>query len=246
MTYDELNTAITEVEAILNSRPLTYLSATDLEEPLTPSHMIYGRRLLSLPDYLCHTEESDQDYLPTCNSRNVLSKRVTYIQTVLNQFWNHWKRDYLVELRENQRYRGSRVSSPVTLGDIVLIHDETPRGMWRLGIIEELIQGKDNETRGAVVRIKAGQGASAFLRRPIQKLYPLEVRHEEFDTSEEVNVMDNRTIEEEIPNTEVSQHVEESNENTVESQVNRTTENSRPRRRAAFQARDNIFARLLS
>ena len=46
LTYEELQTSLTEVEAILNSRPLTYISASDLDEPLTPSHLILGRRLL--------------------------------------------------------------------------------------------------------------------------------------------------------------------------------------------------------
>ena len=36
--YDELLGIITEIEAVINSRPLTYVSAEDLDEPLTPSH----------------------------------------------------------------------------------------------------------------------------------------------------------------------------------------------------------------
>ena len=59
LTYKELQTSLTEVEAILNSQPLTYISASDLDEPLTP-HLILGRRLLSLPDHLC---EADSEIL---------------------------------------------------------------------------------------------------------------------------------------------------------------------------------------
>lgn len=43
LSYDELLTAITEVEMIINSRPLTYLSSDDVEEPLTPAHFLTGR-----------------------------------------------------------------------------------------------------------------------------------------------------------------------------------------------------------
>ena len=49
LTYDELLTSVTEVEMILNSRPLTHLSSDDVEEePLTPSHLLLGYRVLSL------------------------------------------------------------------------------------------------------------------------------------------------------------------------------------------------------
>ena len=50
LTYEELLTVLTDVECVLNSSPLTNLYPDDLEKPLTPSHLISGRRLLSLPD----------------------------------------------------------------------------------------------------------------------------------------------------------------------------------------------------
>lgn len=52
LSLDKLATTLTEVEAVLNSHPLTYLSTDDLEEPLTPSHLV-GRRLLDMPNHLC-------------------------------------------------------------------------------------------------------------------------------------------------------------------------------------------------
>jgi hypothetical protein len=72
-------------------------------------------------------------------------------------------------------------SDTVSVGDVVIIHDDSPRGFWRLGLVDRLIEGRDNEVRGAVVRVKSGQGASSFLKCPIQRLYPLEVRHSESD-----------------------------------------------------------------
>jgi len=61
LTFDELLTLVTEVEAILNSRPLTYLSSTDMEEVLTPSHFLIGRRVLSIPDG-AETDENDPEF----------------------------------------------------------------------------------------------------------------------------------------------------------------------------------------
>ena len=54
-------TAVIEVEAILNSRPLSNVSVDDLDEPLTPSHLLVGRRLLSLPDHLSYQENINDD-----------------------------------------------------------------------------------------------------------------------------------------------------------------------------------------
>ena len=45
LTYEELLTVVVEVEMILNCRPLSYVSGEDTEEPLTPSHLLCGRRL---------------------------------------------------------------------------------------------------------------------------------------------------------------------------------------------------------
>ena len=62
LSYDELHTAILEVEVILNSRPLSYTTSDDTEEPLTPAHLLIGRRLLSLPDDLSYYEDRDENF----------------------------------------------------------------------------------------------------------------------------------------------------------------------------------------
>ena len=49
LSFDELSTVLTEVESTVNSRPLTYLY-DDLEEALTPSHLMFGRRLSPLSE----------------------------------------------------------------------------------------------------------------------------------------------------------------------------------------------------
>ena len=53
LNYDELSTVLTEVEMVINSRPLTYISGDDLDEPLTPSHFLTGRTAMSVPHSLC-------------------------------------------------------------------------------------------------------------------------------------------------------------------------------------------------
>ena len=61
LSYDELLTLVIEVEGTLNVRPLTYIyEESDLEEPLTPAHLMYGRRLTQLPPYPS-VEEDEED-----------------------------------------------------------------------------------------------------------------------------------------------------------------------------------------
>ena len=52
LLMDELYTVLLEVESILNSRPLTYIYDETGYEPLTPNHLLHGRRLSQLASNL--------------------------------------------------------------------------------------------------------------------------------------------------------------------------------------------------
>ena len=116
-SYDELLTAVTEVEMVLNSRPLSYImSADDLEEPLTPSHLMVGRRLMNAPDHNC-LESGDFEVIPKSLTR--------HLSTTINQLWERWRREYLVELREAHKQHSRRCNAPrVSIGDVVIIHSD--------------------------------------------------------------------------------------------------------------------------
>ena len=59
LVYDELSTLLAKVEMVINSRPLMYVSSEDIQEPLTPSHFLTGRRIMSVPDSLCSPDPED-------------------------------------------------------------------------------------------------------------------------------------------------------------------------------------------
>ena len=174
LSLEEITTLIVEIENVLNCRPLTYVYTDELQEALTPSHLIYGRRLLSLPS-LDESLRFNQELLDM--NSELLQCRKDYLLQILKHYWKRWHGEYLKELREHHSITRSKDFIAVSEGDIVLIQEETlqPRSVWNLGRIESLIKGKDGQIRGAVVRTVSKGNKSQYLRRPVNKLYPLEV-----------------------------------------------------------------------
>ena len=144
--WDSCNSAIHQ-----NSRPLTYLSSDELEEPLTPAHLLTGRRLLTLPDAI-YSEDVHEDYEVT---PALLTRRLTYLNNLLNKFWRQWQSEYLLELREAHRYgRKTANTEAVNVGDVVLVHEDgKPHAFWKLARVMDLIVGRDGQTRGAILKV---------------------------------------------------------------------------------------------
>ena len=174
----ELNTILIEVEAALNSRPLTY-SYMGLNDspPLTPAHFLCGHRLMTLPDHTPKDPQEDPDFDPFASSEKELVKRAKYYEAIMRMFWKRWRNEYLTGLREQDRKRNTNHQTPVSRGDVVLIHDDLPRSNWRMGIVTNLHQGRDGQVRSVNVKIHPGKE----LTRPIEKLYPLEIKTNDHD-----------------------------------------------------------------
>ena len=60
----------------------------------------------------------------------------------------------------------------ISVRDVVLIEEgKVPRFCWRMGLVERLIYGKDDATRGAVTRVSK---THREISRSLNKLYPIE------------------------------------------------------------------------
>ena len=187
LTFLELEVILLEVESTLNSRPLTYNYEEVGEEPLTPSHLLHGRRLTHL--------FSGMELKSDVNNFDKLIKRYSYLNLKLAHFWNRWRTEYLVGLRERHKLQ-NRSQVKIGNGDVVLIEeDKVKRGFWNMGRVEQPIVGKDGVVRGAKIR-KLVKGKPEYIRRPVQKLYPLEL-HSNPEPDKKVGNGTNR-IEEEI------------------------------------------------
>jgi hypothetical protein len=87
LTFEEFDTLLCQVKAVLNSRPICPLSNDpDNLQVLTPGHFFIGTSLLALPDYNL-----------TDVSSNCLS-RWLYVQQMVQQLWKCWSQDYLHQL----------------------------------------------------------------------------------------------------------------------------------------------------
>lgn len=156
LTYEELNTILIQIEAILNSRPLYQLSS-DPSEPsaLTPAHFLSLAPLSLLP-------AADLN-----NERANLLTRFSLLDSLVQSFWNRFKSEYLHNLQCREKWNTS--ANPVLVGTVVLLNMENaPPLQWPLGVVTKLFPGRDGVTRVVEVRIKSG-----VLKRPIVKLCPL-------------------------------------------------------------------------
>jgi hypothetical protein len=168
---ETLQTIITEIEATLNDRPITYVSS-DLNEPepLTPSHLLCGRRLTCLP----YPQKDIKNIYDTEPYTHINLNRHLQIQhDIIQKFETRRKNEYLTSLREYHRTFGKNTQN-IKVGDVVQIHDDSPRITWKLAVVDELIFGKDGLIRAVKLRTSYG-----LTNRPISKLYPIE----EYDNS---------------------------------------------------------------
>lgn len=163
VTDEVLGTVVVDVEALLNSRPLTHVSIDPNDpEPLTPNHFLLGCAHPYVP-------------LTYVNEAEVVSRRrFRTTQAILSMFWRRWLTEYVPNLVERSKW--TKEQKNVAVGDIVLSIDPyTPRGQWPLARVVRVMSGPDNIVR--VVRIKT---ATSEYNRPVAKLCLLESNEDVF------------------------------------------------------------------
>ena len=162
-----MQTIIAQIEAVLNDRPITYVSSElDDEDSLPPSHLLYGRQITNLPYPL---QEDMYDDLTYNSGTNQIEDQAKRRNKLVQHFWNRRRREYLASLREIHKASGKN-ETEIKVGDVVQVHDDTKRVNWRFAIVERIIKGKDGLVRAADIKT-----STAYTNRPITKLYPLEV-----------------------------------------------------------------------
>lgn len=142
VTEEVLRTVLVEIEGILNSKPLGYVSSDVADpDPITPNSLLMGRRDSALPQVIYPASE-------------LLSrKRWRHSQILADQFWSSYLRNYLPGLQSRQKWQQEKDN--LTVGTVVMIADpQFPRALWPVGTVKSVQVGADNKVRAAEIQIK--------------------------------------------------------------------------------------------
>lgn len=151
-----LYSVLCEVEAIVNSRPLTYVDneATAIEA-LTPNHFLLG------------TSSGIKPLGNFTDDPQALRLEYKRQQNITAAFWQRWTNEYLPNISKRSKWYDT--VDPIGVGDVVaIVLSELPYS-WQIGRIVEIVQSKDGGVRQAVIKT-----ANGTLRRPASKLAILE------------------------------------------------------------------------
>ncbi|XP_055709929.1 uncharacterized protein LOC129805799 [Phlebotomus papatasi] len=162
LTQEEMLTLLAQIEACVNSRPLTTISSDPADlEPLTPAHFLIGRAFTSLPEP---------------NLTNVSEGRLKHWKSVQQRvqfFWHRWSTEYLHTLQ--QRHKWTSHYPAVKIGDIVIImEDNLPPLKWKMGRVILTHPGADGTVRVVTVQTRTGT-----YRRAVAKLCVLPIESPE-------------------------------------------------------------------
>nr|CAH7749587.1 unnamed protein product [Callosobruchus chinensis] len=156
LTFEYFYTLLVEVEAIMNSRPISPLSSSHHDlNPLTPSHFLLGRTSNCIPDP---------------DLRSISLNRLDiyqHLQQMKQHIRSRWSKEYVTELQQRCKWKSTQ--GELKEGDMVIIkEDNLPPLKWKLGRVTSLHSGSDGVNRVATVKTLNG-----FVKRAFSKLCPL-------------------------------------------------------------------------
>ena len=171
LAHNELYTVLLEIEVAINNRPITHLYTEPGMEPLTPNHLLFGRKI----NTYAKGEEIPSFSELTTETVKIQTRKV---RNVLENFWKQWRHEYLMDLRDFHIKQGSKKNGKtVTVGDIVILHEDDLKNSWKLARVDKLIESRDKQLRGVRLLI-SHEKKNVYINRPVNKITKLEVLEE--------------------------------------------------------------------
>ena len=142
LSFGELDTALAEASYLVNTRPLQPNPAMGEDGFICPNDIIMGR----------------SDKAPPLGDifDNKLTRRVSHMRRLVDEFWKKWSLSYYQSLVKYHKWRlRERNAEP---GDVVLVLDrEGPKGKFTLGQIDSVKTDPDNVVRKVTIKYKLAQ-----------------------------------------------------------------------------------------
>ena len=222
-SISEFSTFLTDIQKILNNRPLTYRSSENELDIISPNHFLLGRPIPSilfgnseqLPEWEYH-EEGDYSTL--------LAQTLEYRDHLLLEFKERWLTEYLLNLREKDR---ASFQSPRSWekGEIALFKlPSKGRPFWPLVRVVDTFPDEEQVIR--TVRVAKPDKSEVVVN--VKHLIPLEL----YSELNNPNLYDGASSQE-----EVSERVEES---SSDEDLEFESSNARPSRKTAEASRAQI------
>lgn len=142
VSAEVLQTVLIEIESILNSIPLGYVSANIADlDPVTPNSLLMGRPDSALPQVVYPQTEL------------LGRRRWRHSQVLADRFWTAFIRNYLPGLQ--MRGKWTTPAPDITVGSVVMMVDpQLPRSLWQIGKVVKVFPGPDGRVRTVEVQIK--------------------------------------------------------------------------------------------
>ncbi|XP_054267164.1 uncharacterized protein LOC128989310 [Macrosteles quadrilineatus] len=159
LTYEEMYTLLTRIEAILNSRPIGAMTTDPNDgDYLSPGHFIVGTPLLSPPE---------EDFTETKMNR---LERYQLLQQAAQSFWKQWSQDYLQTLIPRNKWTTSQPNLQV--GDVIYLQNKDSSPLeWPIGRVIETYPGPDATVRAAKVKTPHGK-YNPLIYPLLEKIHP--------------------------------------------------------------------------
>lgn len=141
-TKGELDTVLSDVMFIVNSRPLMISAGSDPLSggPITPLHLLGGRSTINVP-----TMKFDE--------KPALTKRTRFLEETCQEFWSKWYAQVFPHLVPSYKWR--REFRDVMVGDVVLLRDCNPLDRkYQLMRVKEVFPGEDGRVRRVLLQYK--------------------------------------------------------------------------------------------
>ena len=165
LTDESLQTLLTEVEAIVNSRPLTTDVINDVTSPvpLSPINLLTMKsRVVMLPPGVFTSADM------------YCRKHWRRVQHLSNEFWSRWRKEVLLTLQNRQKWNNKTRNCEI--GDIVLVKDDMERNRWPMAKVVATYK----DYKGVVRSVRLLMGSvdrvsqkSRYLEQPVNKLVAL-------------------------------------------------------------------------